>query len=118
MRRNEQHAMKTNPEKQQTPSPDIIATTSDHDAFFADEMDIDSEVRAQTVEAVSRILIWIAEAGSIQNRGVRATIMLYCVRPDLIGGITLEKIGDAAGMTRQATHKLAQEFHLSMGFLS
>lgn len=110
--------MKTNPAKQQTPSPDTIAAASDYDAFFAAEMAIATEVRAQTVEAVSRILFWIAEAGSIQNRGVRATIMLYCVRPDLIGGVTLERIGDDAGMTRQATHKLAQEFRLSMGFSS
>lgn len=108
--------MKTNTTKQQTTSPIDITTASTPDAFFVDETDIASEVRAQTVEAVSRILIWLAEASSIHGRGVRATMMLYCVRPDLIGGITLERIGDDAGMTRQSTHRLAREFRLSMGF--
>lgn len=88
------------------------------DAFFADETDPAREARAQALEVITRLLIWIAESGDMRSRGFRATIALYCVRPDLIGGITLEKIGGMAGATKQAAHKLAREFRLSMGLVS
>jgi hypothetical protein len=85
------------------------------DAFFAEATDIAAEARNQALEVITRLLIWIAEAGDTQGRGLRATIMLHCVRPDLIGGVTLEQIGDAAGISKQAAHKLAREFRLDTG---
>jgi hypothetical protein len=88
------------------------------DAFFADETDPAREARKQALEVIARLLIWIAEAEDMQRRGFRATIALYCVRPDLIGGMTLEKIGGMAGTTKQAAHKLARDFRLGMGLVS
>jgi hypothetical protein len=85
------------------------------DAFFAEEADITLEARKQMLEVITRLLIWIAEADGMRVRGLRATIALHCVRPDLIGSITLEKIGDDAGISKQAAHKLAREFRLGMG---
>ena len=73
------------------------------------------EARKQALEVITRLLIWIAEADGMRVRGLRATIALHCVRPDLIGGITLEKIGGDAGVSKQAAHKLAREFRLGMG---
>jgi hypothetical protein len=40
------------------------------------------------------------------------------VRPDLINGITLDKIGDQSGITKQAAQKLANDFRLCMGLIS
>jgi hypothetical protein len=33
----------------------------------------------------------------------------YCIRPDLIDGETLARIGDGSGRTRQHIHKLASD---------
>ena len=83
--------------------------------FFADETNPADEIRHQTIEVITRFLIWIAEGSNTQNRGARATVALYCVRPDLIRSITLEQIGHMAGMSRQSAYKLAQDFRLCMG---
>ena len=83
--------------------------------FFADEANPADKIRHQTLEVITRFLIWIAEGANTQNRGARATVALYCVRPDLIKSITLEQIGHMAGMTRQSAYSLARDFRLSMG---
>lgn len=88
------------------------------DPFFSEPVDPCVEARTQASEAMSRLLIWMADAPTLKNRGLRATVALYCVRPDLIGGATLEKIGARAGITRQAVHKLADNFRVSLGLQS
>jgi hypothetical protein len=65
---------------------------------------------------ITRLLIWIAEGANTQSRGARATVALHCVRPDLIGNITLWQIGDMAGISKQAAHTLARGFRVSIGF--
>lgn len=96
-------------------APSCKAVFSD-DAFFAEETDTATEARRQALEVITRVLIWIAEGTNAPSREVRATVALYCVRPDLIGCPTLEQIGHAAGISGQAAHKLAQNFRASMGF--
>ena len=59
------------------------------------------------LEVVCRLLIWMAEGASLEERGVRATVALYCLRPDLIGEATMEEIGHGGGRSRQAVHQLA-----------
>ena len=55
---------------------------------------------------------------TIEDRGLRTSVALYCVRPDLIDGATLEKIGYASGRTRQHIHKLAVSFRGTTGLTS
>jgi hypothetical protein len=69
-------------------------------------------------EAITHVLLWISEGGTLEQRGLRAAIVLRQVRPDLIGGMTLEGIGEQAGCTRQTVHKLADDFRKSMGIIS
>ena len=88
------------------------------DSFFAEPVDPRFESRALTLEVVCRILLWMADAPTIEDRGLRTSVALYCVRPDLIDGATLEKIGDLTGRTRQWVHKLAENFRESTGFAS
>jgi hypothetical protein len=66
------------------------------------------------VEALTRFLIWIAEGASSQQRGLRATVALYCVRPDLIKSPSLAQIGEWGGVTEQAAHKLAKQFRAAV----
>ena len=85
------------------------------DSFFAGPVDPRQEARFLTLEVVSRLFIWMAEGASLEERGVRATVVLYCVRPDLINDATLEEIGHTAGRSRQAVHQLADSFRETMG---
>jgi len=84
-------------------------------SFFAEPADLQAEARDLAVEAIRRLLIWMSDAPTLEDRGLRSTVALYCVRPDLIRGATLEQIGDAAGLTRQAVYKLADSFRLVTG---
>ena len=85
------------------------------DAFFADECDPRQEGRTLALEVISRVLIWIAESPTREERSVRATVALYCVRPDLLEEATLEEIGDSSGRSLQSVHKLAESFRTTTG---
>ncbi len=88
------------------------------DSFFTEPADPKAEARTLALEVVCRLLIWMAEGASLEERGVRATVALWCVRPDLIGETTLEEIGHAAGRSRQAVHHLADNFRATTGLES
>jgi hypothetical protein len=86
------------------------------DSFFAEPIDPRQEARGFTLEVICRLLIWMADGATLDDRGLRATVALYCVRPDLVDGQTLEQIGDGTGRTRQHVHKLAVSFCRTTGF--
>jgi hypothetical protein len=90
---------------------------NNHDSFFVENLDPRQEARALAAEAIRRLLLWMADAPSIEDRGLRTSVALYCVRPDLIDGQTLARIGDASGRTRQHVHKLADSFRQTTGFI-
>lgn len=56
-----------------------------------------------------RALAWIAEANTLVRFGQRARIMIYVLRPALIGAATLEELGKEMGVTRQDVHKYKRE---------
>ncbi len=88
------------------------------DSFFTDPIDPRHEARVLAAEAMCHLLIWMADAPSLEDRGLRASVALYCVRPDLVDGETLALIGDESDRTRQHVHKLAESFRLTTGFPS
>jgi hypothetical protein len=67
-------------------------------------------------EVLSRTFVWIADSSSLEQIGLRATVVLYCVRADLIGGETLEQIGLRAGCTRQSVEHLVADFCHTIGW--
>lgn len=69
-------------------------------------------------DAITRLLVWMADGRTLNDRGLRACVALYCVRPDLIDGTTLDEIGVLAGCSRQAVHKLATAFRDTTGLQS
>jgi hypothetical protein len=85
------------------------------DSFFVSAVDPRQEAREMVLEVLRRLLIWMADAPTLEDRGLRASVALYCIRPDLIDGATLEHVGNLAGRTRQAVHKLAENFRLTTG---
>ena len=92
--------------------------TTNTDSFFAEPIDARQEGRDLALEVIRRLLIWIADASTFEDRGLRASVALYCVRPDLINGQTLEQIGSRSGRTRQHVHKLAESFRCTIGLKS
>jgi hypothetical protein len=88
---------------------------NNNDSFFVETLDPRHEARALTLEIVCRLLLWMADAPTIEDRGLRASAALYCIRPDLIDGETLERLGDVSGRTRQHMHKLADNFRRDIG---
>ena len=91
---------------------------NNNDSFFAEPVDPKQEARFLASEVVCRLLIWMAEGSSLEERGVRATVALYCIRPDLINEATLEEIGHMSGRSKQAVHQLADSFRETTGTVS
>jgi hypothetical protein len=89
---------------------------NNNDSFFVETLDPRLEARALTLEVVCRLLLWMADATTIEDRGLRASAALYCVRPDLVDGDTLAQIGYLSGRTRQHIHKLADSFRRETGY--
>ncbi|ATC63133.1 hypothetical protein CMV30_03715 [Nibricoccus aquaticus] len=83
---------------------------TDTDLFFEVPFDAQQEARMLASEVICRLLLWMADGRSIEERGLRVCVALYCVRPDLLDHATLGQIGDNLGRTRQAVHKLAISF--------
>ena len=89
--------------------------TTPNDSFFAEPIDPRLEARAMALEVICRLLLWMADGATLEDRGLRTSVALYCVRPDLVDGQTLEQIGTKSGRTRQTVHKLAESFRLTTG---
>lgn len=83
--------------------------------FFAEPPDVEREGRKLAMEAASRLLIWMNEGDTLEERGIRLTVALFCIRPDLIKEETLEEIGDLAGRSRQAVCQIAKSFRATTG---
>jgi hypothetical protein len=88
------------------------------DLFFVEPVDPQHEARSMALEVICRLFIWMAEGETLEERGLRATVALYCVRPDLIGQATLEEVGDLSGRSKQAVHQLANNFRDTTGLAS
>ena len=88
------------------------------ESFFSEPIDPRHEARELALETVRRLLIWVANGATLEERGLRTSVALFCIRPDLIDDATLEQIGDLSGRSRQAVHKLADNFRMSMGLVS
>jgi hypothetical protein len=80
------------------------------DLFFEMPFDTHQEARLLASEVICRLLIWMADGRSVEERGLRVCVALYCVRPDLLEDATLDQIGANLGRSRQAVHKLATSF--------
>lgn len=88
------------------------------DTFFAEPVSPRQAALVMASDAITRLLIWMADGRTLEDRGLRACVALYCIRPDLIDGKTLDEIGALAGCSRQAVHKLATAFRDTTGFQS
>lgn len=89
---------------------------SRHPVDFLEPVPQGDESIQRTCEVLSRTFMWITDGGTLEQIGLRSTVVLYCVRADLIGGATLEEIGLRAGCTRQAVENLVTDFCHTIGW--
>ncbi len=83
--------------------------------FFSEPADPQKEGLAMATHVICRLLVWMADGRTLEARGLRTCVALFCIRPDLIDDATLESIGTLAGCSRQAVHKLTVEFRETTG---
>ena len=83
--------------------------------FFSEPADPKKEGLAMATHVICRLLVWMADGRTLEARGLRTCVALFCIRPDLIDDATLEGIGTLAGCSRQAVHKLTVEFRETTG---
>lgn len=88
---------------------------TESEKFFAEPVNPEKEALAMATHVICRLLVWMADGRTIEARGLRTCIALFCIRPDLIDDATLERIGTLAGCSRQAVHKLTVEFRETTG---
>jgi len=89
--------------------------STESESFFAEPVEPRQEALALASEVIRRLLIWMADGRTLEERGLRACVALYCIRPDLIDGATPDRIGALPERSRQAVHKLANEFRHTTG---
>ena len=89
--------------------------STETNSFFSEPRSAQQIGREMATEVASRLLIWMADGRTLHERGLRTSVAIYCIRPDLLEGATLEQIGTLAGCSRQAVHKLAGAFRQTTG---
>ena len=91
----------------------VMSTTTN--SFFSEPRSPQQIGLEMATEVAIRLLIWMADGRTLHERGLRTSVAIYCIRPDLLEGATLEQIGMLAGCSRQAVHKLAGAFRQTTG---
>lgn len=80
------------------------------------ELSLQHAANNQAAFVLGRVLIWMLSTGpkgtlgTLESIGVRACVVAYKLRPDLINGMTLNDIATMRSCSDQFVHKLAKEF--------
>lgn len=75
--------------------------------FAGELVDFNRELVAMVF---GRVFAWCRDAASLSALGIRASIIAYVIRPQLLDAATNEQIGKELNNTRAAINKLVQEF--------
>lgn len=70
----------------------------------------------RTCEVLRRTFGWVAQGSTVEQKGLRASIVLYCVRADLIGAVSLEELGALSGFPQTAVDRLVADFCHTIGW--
>ncbi len=67
-------------------------------------------------EVLRRLRLGGRRCETPEQKGLRASVVLYCVRADLIGVSTLEELGAVAGFPQPAVDRLVADFCHTIGW--
>jgi len=95
---------------------DIRHADHHHPVDFLEPLPKADDCIPRICEVLSRTFGWVAEGGTVEQKGLRASVVLYCVRADLIGAGTLEELGAVAGFPQSAVETLVADFCHTIGW--
>lgn len=70
----------------------------------------------RTCEVLSKTFGWVADGGKIEQKGLRASVVLFCIREDLINPSALEEIAELAGFSQPIVDGLITDFCRTVGW--
>ena len=85
-----------------------VATQVLEEIAEADELTIAGEY-------LGRLFAWISQGRTLKQWGLRAWVMVWCVRPDLLPGHTLSQWDRSDGRTKQDVHYYVRDFRRTFG---
>ena len=98
------------------PENDIRHSDRRHPVDFLEPLPTQDEKLERICEVLSRTFGWVAEADTVEQKGLRASVVLYCVRADLLGAATLEELGATVGTPQAVMEELVSDFCHSIGW--
>jgi len=98
------------------PENDIHHADRRHPVDFLEPLPGPEDQLERICEVLSRTFGWVAEADTVEQKGLRASVVLYCVRADLLGTATLEHLGATTGTPQAVVDELVSDFCHSIGW--
>lgn len=98
------------------PENDIRYADRRHPVDFIEPLPSPDDQLDRICEVLSRTFGWVSDATTVEQKGLRASVVLYCVRADLLGSTTLEELGAAAGTPKAVMDELVSDFCHSIGW--
>lgn len=98
------------------PENDIRLADRRHPVDFLEPLPSPDDQLQRICEVLSRTFGWVADADSVEQKGLRASVVLYCVRADLLGAATLEELGATVGTPQAVVDELVSDFCHSIGW--
>ena len=95
---------------------DIRHADRRHPVDFLEPLPTPEDQLHRICEVLSRTFGWVAEADTVEQKGLRASVVLYCVRADLLGAATLEQLGTTTGTPQAVVDELVSDFFHSIGW--
>lgn len=102
---------------QTLPKNDIRHADRRHPVDFLEPEQTPEQERLDRIcDVLSRTFGWVADAQTVEQKGLRASVVLYCVRADLLGPTTLQELGATVGMPQAVVDDLVSDFCHSIGW--
>ena len=98
------------------PENDIRDSDRRHPVDFLEPLPNPEDQLQRICEVLSQTFGWVSEATTIEQKGLRASVVLYCVRADLLGTATLEELGATAGTPQAVVDELVSDFCHTIGW--
>lgn len=98
------------------PENDIRHSDRRHPVDFLEPLPTAEDQLQRICEVLSRTFGWVAEADTVEQKGLHASVVLYCVRADLLGSATLEHLGATTGTPQAVVDELVSDFCHSIGW--
>lgn len=95
---------------------DIRHAERRHPVDFLEPFSSENEIVQRTCEVLSRTFGWVALGDTVEQKGLRAAVVLHCVRADLLGADSLEEIGLLSGCPVGTVENLVADFCHGIGW--